>query len=529
MTGTFDRAANLARLAGEDFDVVVVGGGVTGAGTALDAASRGLRVALVERHDLASGTSSRSSKMVHGGLRYLQHGEVRLVYEALAERQVAMRNAPHLVTVLPFLFPIFHRGGVVNKKVARAFGTALWQYDLTGGLRIGRAHRRLSAAEVLDRFPAFDPARVASGYLYYDARADDARLTLALARTAALHHGAVVVTRAAVTGIDSDGGVVRGVRVDVDDRETEVRTRSVVNAAGVWADRVAGLDDAASAPRLRPAKGVHVAVPRGRLPASVTVLVPGRGGRSVFVVPWGDVVYLGTTDTDHDGDIDDPRCTPDDVAELLAVVNAGTTAELTPADVVGTWAGLRPLVDACGSTADLSRRHAVTASPSGVVTVTGGKLTTYRRMAADAVDAVCEHLGVPVRCRTARLPLVGAEGWRDVDADDHLRHRYGAEAPGVLRLIEERPDLGEPLVAGQPYRRAEAVYAVRHEMATTLDDVLSRRTRARLFALDATDAAAGSAAELLASELGWDPDRTAAEVAAFRRSLADERRTAGIG
>jgi glycerol-3-phosphate dehydrogenase len=530
----FDRADARRRLADERFDVLVVGGGITGCGVALDAVTRGLRTALVERDDFASGTSSKSSKLVHGGLRYLQQREFGLVREGLAERQVALRNAPHLVRPLPFLIPLFAKGGVINPKIARALGWALWMYDFAGGLRIGHRHDRISVEQTLAHMPTLDPDNVAGAYLYYDARADDARLTLAIARTAAAQ-GATVVNHAGVVGLRKLGGRVQGARVAIDGEEIEVRASTVVNAAGVWADEVRELDEGDDPGALRPAKGIHVTVPWEKVRNDIAVVVPvPKDRRSIFVVPWGNRTYVGTTDTDYDGPLDDPRCTPDDIAYLLDALNRVITAPITPADVIGTWAGLRPLRHAGDErTADLSRRHAVNLSASGVVTVTGGKLTTYRRMAADAVDALLRDPASPLarrrrrRSRTKRLRLVGADG-ASSDGPDHLAGRYGSEAGAVRALADADPTLWEPLVPRLPYLRAEAVFAARHEMARTLDDVLSRRTRARLLDAAATAAAAGAVAQLLAPELGWDDDERRRQCDTFRRSVAADREAAAL-
>jgi glycerol-3-phosphate dehydrogenase len=548
--GTFDRDDNIALLRAGTYDVLVIGGGITGAGVALDAASRGLRTALVERDDFASGTSSKSSKLVHGGLRYLQNGDVRLVYEALRERQRLLHNAPHLVKVLPFLIPVFTgKGGLIPKQVARALGSAMWMYDLTGGLRIGKVHRRLRADAARAHMPTLGD-RLAWAYLYYDAQTDDARLTLAVARTAALDHGATVVNHAAVTGLlRSPGGRVAGAVVDAGAAggPVEVRARAVVNATGVWADDVRALDEGSHPHAIRPAKGIHVTVPWHKVRNDIAAVVPvPKDRRSVFVVPWpgddgtvggpGSVTYIGTTDTDYDGDVDDPQCTPDDIAYLLDALNHSITEPLAPSDVLATWAGLRPLVsDAASSrTADLSRRHRVTVSGSGMVTVTGGKLTTYREMAEHAVDAAVGELRDPLprragRSRTRKLRLRGAEGWDEARlADLHLAERYGGEAPVVEAMVAADESLGEPLVPGLPYRRAEALYAVRYEMATTLDDVLARRTRARLRNRDATAAAADDVAALVATELGWSAATRAAEVAAYREAARRERQVPGL-
>jgi glycerol-3-phosphate dehydrogenase len=545
--GSFDRDDNIGQLDQGTFDVLVVGGGITGAGVALDAASRGLRTALVERDDFASGTSSKSSKLVHGGLRYLQNGDVRLVYEALRERQRLLRNAPHLVRVMPFLIPVFTgKGGIIPRQVARALGSAMWMYDLTGGLRIGKIHRRLKRDAALAHMPTLAD-RLAWAYLYYDAQADDARLTLTVARTAALDHGAVVVNHAAVTGVRKRGDRVAGARVDVGRRELEVSARAVVNATGVWADDVRALDEGTHPDSIRPAKGIHITVPWERVRNDIAAVVPVRDDRrSIFVVPWpgvdgtvggdGSVTYVGTTDTDYDGDVDDPQCTPDDVAYLLGALNASLTEPLDEGDVLGTWAGLRPLVrDAENTrTADLSRRHRVLTSESGMVTVTGGKLTTYREMAQDAVDAAIAAIGDGVprlarRSRTRKLRLRGADGWEEARAADaHLADRYGGEAAVVQAMVASDPSLGEPLVAGLPYRLAEALYAARYEMATTLDDVLSRRTRARLLGRDATAAAADEVASLLAPELGWSQADVAEQVERYRAEAARERDVPGL-
>lgn len=542
--GWFDRDDALRRLADDPFDVLVVGGGITGVGVALDAASRGLRTALVERGDFASGTSSKSSKLAHGGLRYLQQGEIRLVYQALHERQRLRHNAPHLVKLLPFLLPVLTgKGSVIPKKLSRALGISMWLYDLTGGARIGKLHERITAEQTLEHMPTLPEDKLAASYLYYDATVDDARLTLTVARTAAIEFGAVAVNGVSLVGIDKDdAGRVVGARVSADGREIAVRCQAVVNAAGVWSDEVRTIDEGADPDSIRPAKGVHITVPWSKVRNDVAVVVPvPKDKRSVFVVPWGDLTYIGTTDTDYDGPLDDPEVTPEDVEYLLgAMAFTGITAD----DIVGTWAGLRPLVKAAsgktatGKTADLSRRHKVTPSPSGVVTITGGKLTTYREMAADTVDAVVAHLGSKVdgiarRSRTKKLRLRGAEGYEALsgDADPvvaHLADRYGGEAATVLALAEADPSLREPLVEGLPYLRAEAVYAARYEMARTVDDVLSRRTRARLLARDASAAAADDVAALIAPVLGLSADEAARQAADYRAAVESERTDAGL-
>jgi glycerol-3-phosphate dehydrogenase len=539
--GTFDRDDSLGRLPAEEFDVLVVGAGVTGAGVALDAASRGLRVALVERDDFASGTSSKSSKLVHGGLRYLQQGDVRLVYEALRERKRLRRNAPHLVSVLPFMIPVLTKDGVVSRRISRALGSAMWMYDLTGGWRIGKLHRRLRSRAAAAHFPTMRTERLSSAYLYFDAEADDARLCLALVRTAA-DHGAVVANRCAVESVASTGDGAHTVRVrdGIGGGTIDVRARCVVNATGVWADEIRALDEGTHPRSIRPAKGVHLTVPWDKVRNDIAVVIPvPRDRRSLFVVPWvprGDgtfqFTYVGTTDTDWQGSVDDPQCTSNDIDYVLNALNASVTVPLTRQDVTGTWAGLRPLVvasseaQATGRTADLSRRHSVTVSTSGVVTVTGGKLTTYREMAEDAVDEVCAILDSKRRCRTRRLPLRGARGSQP--DDPYLRSRHGSDAAAVLELVAADPSLGEPLVPGLPYLRAEAVHAVRHEMAVSVDDVLTRRTRARLQDRAACVRAARSVGDLIAIELGWDDAMRDASVAEFLDECAREDAAARV-
>jgi glycerol-3-phosphate dehydrogenase len=552
----------VGRLERETFDVLVIGGGITGAGVALDAAVRGLRVALVERDDFASGTSSRSSKLVHGGLRYLQNGDIRLVYEALHERQRLLRNAPHLVRVLPFMIPVLTRDGVVSRKVAKALGSAMWMYDLTGGWRIGRRHRKLDADATFAHLPTMSRDRLAGGYLYYDASADDARLTLTVVRTAAAH-GAAVANRCRVVRLTSTSdttppdaghapGDVNGAVIDTGNREITVHARVVVNATGVWADEIRSLEHAGAEPTIRPAKGVHVTVPWELVRNDIAVVIPvPKDRRSLFLVPAdprGDGTYrhtyVGTTDTDHTGSLDDPQCDADDLGYVLAALNHTIASNpgdspVTVEHVSGVWAGLRPLVAAAtsGRTADLSRNHQVSVSDRGVVSIAGGKLTTYRGMAEDTVDEVLRRLGRRpgrglrrlVRQRTTRrLRLIGATSeLGDVGTRmGHLRHRYGTEADAVLELIAQDPTLGDPLVPGQPHLRAEAVFAMRHEMATTLGDILVRRTRIHHYDREAAEAAGRSVAELMADELGWDTDEIDRQVAAHHELCERERQAA---
>jgi len=554
----FRREHALARLASETFDVLVIGGGITGAGVALDAASRGLRTALVEKDDFASGTSSKSSKLIHGGLRYLQQNEYRLVYENLAERQRLLDNAPHLVTPLPFLIPLFGKSGVVNKSVARVYRTALWLYDLTGGVRIGRRHEKVTREQALAHMPTLRADRLVAGFLYWDARSDDSRLTLTVLRTAVLDHGATAANHTRVTGLVSDtSGTVRGATVAPDGGEPfDIRATVVVNAAGVWSDEVRTFDEHHDPHSIRPAKGIHITVPEEAFPCDIAAVIPVKEDkRSIFAVSWGDQVYLGTTDTAWDGPLDDPSCTPEDVDYILGAANAISTRQLTRADITGIWSGLRPLLapEQKGAsherTADLSRRHTVRTSAGGLITVNGGKLTTYRKMAEDTVDAVADGLGRGrLACRTKSLRLHGAPWSGRVvpqaggaganvrpDPSDpvgsrtaHLSGRFGTEAGAVLALADGRPELLEPLVAGLPYLRVEALWAVRHEMARSVSDVLDRRTQSSYRDARAAARAADAVAGLIGPELGWDDDRIAAEAAAYATGVRAQLVRAGL-
>ena len=563
----FNRETALQRLGDEHFDVLVVGGGITGAGVALDAASRGLRTALVEARDFASGTSSKSSKMVHGGIRYLQQRDFRLVYEALHERQRLLENAPHLVTPLPFLIPLFGSRGVVQKSVARAYSTALWTYDITGGIRIGKRHRRISKEEALAHVPNLRAERLVSAFLYFDARTDDARLTLAVARTAALHHGAVVANYVPVVSFVEDSrGKVCGAHIrDAGplaektarprSPEIEVRASVVVNATGVWTDELSALEEPSRPHTIRPAKGVHITVPRTRVPVDIAAVVPVKSDkRSIFIVPWpdGENVYLGTTDTDWDGSLEDPVCLPEDVDYLIDAANALLTKPIDREDVTGVWAGLRPLLAPSQGrhmserTADLSRRHKVDVSAHGVVTVTGGKLTTYRKMAEDTVDAAIPLLDQATarragRCRTKRLPIIGAEGTADLlRSASHEQYgidrkcfemivaRHGGETPSVLAMTEGRPELLEPLVPGLPELKVEAIWGVREEMALTVDDLLSRRVRAVLRRAEDTASAALGVSALVAPLWNHEPIEVADEASRFAASARRDLATAGL-
>ncbi|NUU03903.1 glycerol-3-phosphate dehydrogenase/oxidase [Herbaspirillum robiniae] len=526
------RREQLDRLEADSFDILVVGGGITGAYAALDASLRGYRVALVEKSDFASGTSSKSSKMVHGGLRYIEQGNLGLVRHSLLERQRLRRNARHLVQRLPFLFPVMERDGVFDKRLAKAFDSLLWTYDLAGGWREGILHQKLTKAEVLSHCPTFNEEHLTGGFMYFDARVDDARLTLTVARTAAFH-GAAVTNHARVEEITRDaGGKVDGAIVHADGREIRVRAAAVIMATGVWLRDWSGRrkgDEKAF--HVRPAKGVHVAIPwiKIRNDCTVTIPVPGRSRRAT-ITRWGNVSYLGTTDEDYDGDLDDVMCTRRELDFLLEGARSALRTDLQPEDVVGSIAGCRPLVaPPGGKTLEISRDHEIHTAPDGLVTIVGGKLTTSRHMAEQTVDAVQKVLGRRARCSTKSAYLLGAAGY-DPEAivasggmSAHLGERYGTEARFVSDIMQADPALSRPLIEGLPYTEAEIVYAVRHELAGTVDDVLSRRTRARLMARDASAQAAPRVAQILQAELGISPHDAAIQVDAYQRSIALEK------
>ncbi|MFC7583278.1 glycerol-3-phosphate dehydrogenase/oxidase [Nonomuraea antimicrobica] len=542
MTGGLDardRRRTIDRLGEQTFDVLVVGGGVTGAGAALDAASRGLRVALVESRDLASGTSSRSSKLIHGGLRYLEQFDFKLVREALKERDLLVsRLAPHLVRPVTFLYPL--RRKVVEQPYVAA---GLTLYDALKGMRRPMPrHRNLSVKEAHRVAPGLRADVLTGAMIYYDAQVDDARFTLTLARTAAAH-GAVIATRARAVAMSRDerGERVVGARVRDEEsgREVDVAADAVVVCAGVWTGPVSALPGAAEPGfRVRMSKGVHVIVPGEAIDSRTGMII--RTEKSVlFIIPWTRRRWIvGTTDTDWDGDRAEPTATGEDVDYLLEHANSVLARPLTRDDVVGLYVGLRPLVaaDEGSATTKLSREHVVDVPVPGLAMIAGGKFTTYRIMAKDVVDAALEGYDVPESV-TDRLPLVGADGLpalersvrriaEDHDLDDdtvaYLVRRYGNLALEVLELVRRDPSLGEPLLAPGPWLRAEVCYAVTHEGALHAEDVIARRTRLLIESNELAHRAVPLVARLMADVLGWDEARVE-EISRCRGLVEAER------
>ncbi len=527
------RSAALQTLAAEPVELLVIGGGVTGAGIARDAAMRGIRTALVDMSDFGSGTSSRSSRLVHGGLRYLEHGHLRLVFEACRERRILLKIAPHLVWPRSFLFPI-HKGARVSAWKLEA---GLWLYDMLALFRNVRVHRMLSKRALLQAEPGLREQDLQAGARYYDAQCDDARLALANTRDAH-RHGALVANYAKVDHLDSAGGRVGGARITdlVTGESLLARALVVVNAAGPWSDDLREPDGRAL---LHRTKGTHIVIPRQRLGnrEAITFVSP-IDGRVMFVVPWGTLSYIGTTETELEDPPELVRATAGDVVYVLRSVNAlFPEARLSPEDVLATWAGVRPLVrqDESEDPTAVSREHLLIESDNGLLSIVGGKLTTYRSMAAEVVDRVGRALherdgrSIPRRAPTDREPLPGGEA-RDLDVvieslvvegfdravATHLGHTFGGEASVIARLAQTDPRLAEPVIAGHTTMWAELLHAMRREMALTLTDLLIRRTHLFYVAPQQVLAAIEQIAQFAAREMGWDHERQQAEIAAYR-------------
>jgi glycerol-3-phosphate dehydrogenase len=547
------RAAAIEAIAGQRFEVVVIGGGITGAGVALDAASRGYSVALLERGDYAVGTSSRSSKMVHGGLRYLQNFDLGLVREALLERQLMVQLAPHLVYPTPFLVP-----ALGEERRDRKLGLGLNMYDVMATTRVGRSrremrtskrededfywspdrHRTIDRDEVLELVPALAARDPNDAYMFYDCQTDDVRLTLTILGEAE-RFGAVMLNGAEVTEVLAENGRATGVAaVEAGSGERfEVGADHVVNATGVFADRIrpeeiAGEEDV---PRIAPSRGTHLLVDQADLPMGrAACVVPAGEGRMIFSLPWYGRTLIGTTDNDFDGDVVHPRPGADDVEYLLEAVNAFFGTSLTPSDLVGAYAGVRPLISSGDprKSVDISRKAELYETSSGMLTITGGKLTTWRRMAKQTVDRLVEREGREASCHTAEIPLgmearaedlEGPEGVGE-ESISQLAFRYGHAARTVLDLAWKDPKLARPIVPGRPDLLAEVAVAARHEQARTVADVLLRRTRLGILAAPQLRGASSvrPVAEVLGAELGWSRRQIKREAEAWPEAAARE-------
>ncbi|MFP5353117.1 MAG: glycerol-3-phosphate dehydrogenase/oxidase [Actinomycetota bacterium] len=534
--GLGSRAEALERLASsstDPLDLLVVGGGITGAGIALDAASRGASVGLVERFDFASGTSSKSSKLVHGGLRYLEQREFGLMREACTERDLLRRLAPHLVEPLAFVLP------VSGRSTRAKFGVGLWAYDALASFRNLKLHKHLDGEETERLVPALPEGKVKGGYIYYDCKTDDVRLVMENL-IQARRYGATVANYAVVRDLGSSAHVCKAIVEDsLTGEMIEISARRIVVAAGVWADHVESLAQHRAQPRLRPSKGVHLVFDRSSVPTTdAGAFIPdAERKRMLFVIPWHDHVLVGTTDDSYEGSLDHPSVDASDRAYCIDALNANFGLELTESDIVGAYAGLRPLVmGERDATADLSRRHAVYDITPGITGITGGKLTTYRRMATDAVDKVSEELGMTSKSRTRWIRL----GSRDLtalraavarrcraaglgmDVAENLVRTYGDRALDVLALAHEE-GLTARLVEGSRSIAAEVAYCVRAEMATHLSDVLARRTRLALIDQGAGVGSGATAAQVMASEYSWSRRESRRQIDAHRAEVTAER------
>lgn len=533
------RTDNLAAMASDPVDLLVIGAGINGAGIARDAAMRGIRTALLDKGDFGSGTSSRSSRLVHGGLRYLEMGHLRLVFESSRERRTLLRIAPHLVWPRSFIFPVHTGSRIPRWKLA----AGLTLYDLLALFRNVRRHRMLGKKQILRAEPHLRSQDLLGGGRYYDAQCDDARLTLANVRSAHAH-GALVANYVTVHGFEPPDGHIHRVRAtdQITNSSYTIPARLVVNATGPWSDEFRAKEDATITPVLRKTKGVHVTVMRSRLGNNEALaLTSPIDGRVMFVIPWGDLTYVGTTDTDNSIDPDQARATAEDVVYLLRSANAFfPEARLQPDDVVSTWAGIRPMVaprEAKDPSA-VPREHRILHSDSGMISVIGGKLTTYRAMAAQVVDIVAKRLrnldgrSIPKRAGTDVEPLPGGsvqdlsvlvqhvvrEGLSPRTAE-HLVRAYGSESAAVLNLALANPKLADPVVPGHPAIRAELIHAMRREMAITLSDLLIRRTHIFFEVVGHAVPEAAAIVDLAAEELGWDAGRKASELSAYLREI----------
>jgi glycerol-3-phosphate dehydrogenase len=544
------RLASLKRFGEEQFDILIIGGGITGAGIALDAATRGLRAALVEKRDFASGTSSRSTKLIHGGLRYLEHFDFALVREALIERATLTKIAPHLAEPFSFVIPIYQNSRKnYDRPLKMRAGLVL--YDLLAGRYGFERHRRLSRDEALRMASQLDPQGLKGAFLYFDAVTDDSRLVAEIIK-AAHERGAAIANYAGVSGFSKKDGKITGVQVrdELNGSEINARARIVINATGVWMEDILNLNGRKSdrlSKTVRPSKGIHLTVSAERLKVKSAWLIPSlTGHRFYFVVPWEGRVNIGTTDADYQGDKDSPRAEPREVDEILGAINSYfPSAQLEPADVISTWAGLRPLISDhdAKNTTEVSRKEEILETSDGLISISGGKLTTYRRMAERVVDLAARRLSEKFGIdsgdtRTNEIPVGGGELDRNVlkriarrlaeseklspETSEHLVYSYGSNYRLLIDLMQSDEQLRKPLIEGLPHLCAEVVYASRYEMALTLADVLARRTRLAILAGEESVKCAPVVAGLMARELGWDRNEIDRQIGKFEEEFERE-------
>ncbi|HLW03369.1 MAG TPA: glycerol-3-phosphate dehydrogenase [Ktedonobacterales bacterium] len=551
------RGEHLARMARTPVDVLVIGGGITGAGVALDAAARGYAVALVERNDFASGTSSKSTKLAHGGIRYLPQFDFGLVHEALAERGLLLEHVSFLVRPMGFVLPMYQGerhpvglpitlpGGFGNSWV---LDVGLYLYDALAGRRNIRRHQRISHAEALDLAPPLRSEGLRNAFTYYDAQLDDARLTLIALRTAA-RWNAAIANHAEVIGFQQQDGKLSAaqVRDTLSGQEFMVQARHFVNAGGVWAEKIEALTGAKPQIEVQPSKGAHLVVSRDRLRLGdmAIVLPQTEDNRILFVIPWEGRAIIGTTDTEG-GDLDHPTTSQEDIDYLIRHVNHYLDINLTQKDIISTYAGYRPLVRSRDKTQgkNLSRTHAILENPNGLVSIVGGKLTTWRRMAQDTVDHLAKRDHLEIKHPTEHLALLGAERWQEVaqelpqrgralglsaDVVEHLSLYYGSQALALLDLIEQDASLARRIVPDLPFLRAEVVHASRAEMVLTLEDMLTRRTRIAIEDHRHGVEVAADVAGLMARELGWSAKQTREQIDVYRTWAGREELPAEVG
>jgi glycerol-3-phosphate dehydrogenase len=544
------RRESLSKFSDEVFDILIIGGGITGAGLALDAAMRGMRVALVEKRDFAAGTSSRSTKLIHGGLRYLEHFDFALVREGLRERAILARNAPRLARPFPFVIPIYkNRRRNYDRPLKMRLG--LWLYDLLAGGRNFARHRRLSRDEALRLAPQLDQRGLKGAFLYYDAVTNDSRLVIEVIKTAR-KRGAEIANYTRVAGFIQNGDrKIEGARLrdELTGGEIECRARIVINATGVWMEDTIRLDGQTANrlnKRVRPAKGVHLTVPADRLRVGAAWLIPSlTSHRFFFVVPWEGRVNIGTTDTDYSGAKDHPHAEPEEVAEILGAINSYfPEARLEPSDVISSWAGLRPLITdpSANATTEVSRKEEIIESEDGLISIGGGKLTTYRAMAERGVDLAAKRLSerfnIAAGAASAKYVAIGGdinsgelsmtpEGLSQaenlpLETAQHLLRDYGLDYRRMVELTREDERLRERLVEGLPQILAEVVYAARYEMALTLADAMTRRTRLATVAGRVALKCAATVADAMAGEMGWSKEQIERQIAQFTAELERE-------